>query len=378
MFIDSRAVRLRHRRSRLVVEQLEDRALATAGPFYSRGGEIWVDNLGGDAAYTNELHLVSPRYAYLGSNHGNAGARYTLVGMPAGSPLQFRELVKDTGGFYGSDSEYAVVTGGSAAHGDVTIGFEDQPNGDWDLNDLVFRVSGSISDQPAPQLFVPASATVTAGTGAAIDLGVLFDSSGVGPWRLTVDWGDGSSTTQTVSAIGLLGSLEHTFVEPGRYPVQLTIADRYGGAASDSLVLDALAEPALPESPIPALDSPPVSSAAPEAFDLSEAVSVFVLRRPTGRGRRKRMVLAITSALDEAMPGGQVILVLEGLPRRVRYRGAAGTVPPENGVEAPFAVFDAPDGTLHPGQGMMVVLEFDVPQGKSLRFTPRVFLLPPG
>ncbi|HEX4562237.1 MAG TPA: PKD domain-containing protein [Gemmatimonadales bacterium] len=63
------------------------------------------------------------------------------------------------------------------------------------------------------------------------------DVDGDGPWTYNVNWGDGSSSTGTLSAQGAIGP-SHTYVLPGAYTITVTVTDSHGGTGSDSKTLN--------------------------------------------------------------------------------------------------------------------------------------------
>ncbi len=86
--------------------------------------------------------------------------------------------------------------------------------------------------------------SVSAGSGATIESGASFTLNGSftdpgadEPWATSIDWGDGSPVTGTVS--GAAGSHpvggSHTYFVPGTYTVKLTVTDKDGASSSASV-----------------------------------------------------------------------------------------------------------------------------------------------
>jgi hypothetical protein len=77
--------------------------------------------------------------------------------------------------------------------------------------------------------------TALEGTVQIFDLG-NFTDPGIhdGPWTVTVSWGD-NSTPDTFQKLqeGALGSLPHTYLEEGTYPVSVSVSDKYGASGSN-------------------------------------------------------------------------------------------------------------------------------------------------
>jgi PKD repeat protein len=84
---------------------------------------------------------------------------------------------------------------------------------------------------------------VTAGGNQSVLVGALFTLSGAsfsdpnhnGPWTITIDWGDGSSTQSTTSSEGSIGG-SHSYVTvlPATYTVTITVTDAGGLSGSAS------------------------------------------------------------------------------------------------------------------------------------------------
>lgn len=76
--------------------------------------------------------------------------------------------------------------------------------------------------------------TVNEGTGSSISLGTFTDP-GADSWMMIVDWGDGSATeTNSVAAVGSLGSLNHSYANNGSKTVTVTVIDDEGGTGSNT------------------------------------------------------------------------------------------------------------------------------------------------
>ncbi len=87
------------------------------------------------------------------------------------------------------------------------------------------------ADEVQPVLTAPSSAqNAVARSSASIDLGSL-DVKGIGPWTVTVQWGDGQTSTFSPQGSGPL-SLAHTYAQAGSYTISESVADDYDGSAS--------------------------------------------------------------------------------------------------------------------------------------------------
>ncbi len=93
---------------------------------------------------------------------------------------------------------------------------------------------------------------VTAGPDETAMPGIPYTLSGAsfsdpdndGPWSYTIDWGDGSSSSNSTSTQGSLPG-EHTYLLPGTYLITVTVTDARGASGSGSKVLTVGSLPAL-------------------------------------------------------------------------------------------------------------------------------------
>jgi hypothetical protein len=83
------------------------------------------------------------------------------------------------------------------------------------------------------------------GGSPTVPLGAFTDTTGFGPWNVTVNWGDGSADTSfQVTSLGSLGSLHHSFDE-GSWTVKVTVTDTYNGNAISNTFQVNASEPAV-------------------------------------------------------------------------------------------------------------------------------------
>jgi hypothetical protein len=79
-----------------------------------------------------------------------------------------------------------------------------------------------------PTVSLPSFVPVQTGTPTTFDLGSFADVGAVGPWAVSIDWGDGTKATQfTVSEAGAL-SADHTFAQARLYTVTVAVTDEFG------------------------------------------------------------------------------------------------------------------------------------------------------
>ena len=62
------------------------------------------------------------------------------------------------------------------------------------------------------------------------------DVDGDGPWAYNVNWGDGTSSSGTLSAQGAIGPT-HTYLLPNDYTITVTVTDAHGASGTDSKIL---------------------------------------------------------------------------------------------------------------------------------------------
>jgi Bacterial Ig-like domain (group 3) len=110
-----------------------------------------------------------------------------------------------------------------------------------------------------------------------------------------------------------------------------------------------------------------VINAPPIAADVSAAVSVTRVPLPGLRNAAVQLVrLRNTGA---AAVGGPIMLVLHGLRRGVRLKGASGVAQQHGRPGDPFLALDV---TLLPGGELTLVLLFSNPTRRNIRFTAQV------
>lgn len=85
-----------------------------------------------------------------------------------------------------------------------------------------------------PGVVPPPEQSAIEGRAQAFELGLFTDQGSDSPWRVEIDWGDGSREVQTVAAPGSLGSRMHTYADNGTYTVTLKVTDAAGNSGSTS------------------------------------------------------------------------------------------------------------------------------------------------
>jgi PKD repeat protein len=85
----------------------------------------------------------------------------------------------------------------------------------------------------APAVTAPDDQTANEGEEKTFNLGSFTDDS-LGPWQITVDWGDGSAESFSTSATGDIPSRSHTYDDNGVYTLTVTVTDNEGASGSAS------------------------------------------------------------------------------------------------------------------------------------------------
>ncbi len=96
--------------------------------------------------------------------------------------------------------------------------------------------------QPNSPPVVNAGPDDTAITGLLYSFSWSFsDANNNGPWSYTIDWGDGSRSTGSVSSQGTY-SAGHTYVIllPRNFTIRVTVTDAAGASGSDTKVVSVL------------------------------------------------------------------------------------------------------------------------------------------
>ncbi len=110
--------------------------------------------------------------------------------------------------------------------------------------------------------------TVTLGTDASLTAGAVFGRSGsftdpgADTWTATVDYGDGSGVLPLALGSDRTFRLDHAYVNPGSYPLIVSVADQDGMVGTSRIFVDVSPMQA-PPTPSPPLSASPSPSPAP-------------------------------------------------------------------------------------------------------------------
>lgn len=118
---------------------------------------------------------------------------------------------------------------------------------------------------------------------------------------------------------------------------------------------------------------PPLSPPPSSIRDVTGEVTVLGGRiRRTRRPGRYRQTVTLVNAGTGAV-AGPLYLVLDGLRRRVRLRGANALTQGNFPLGSPCRVLiSGGDNVLSPGETLTVTLEFSSPALRRISYTPRV------
>ena len=88
--------------------------------------------------------------------------------------------------------------------------------------------------------------SVSAGSDQTVLLGLLYtlsasfsDPDNDGPWSYTIDWGDGSSSSSSLSSQGTF-TAQHNYLLIGSYTIRVTLTDSHGASGAGTKVLTVL------------------------------------------------------------------------------------------------------------------------------------------
>jgi PKD repeat protein len=217
-----------------------------------------------------------------------------------------------------------------------------------------------------PPVVTPqANQTVNEAISTAYALG-SFTDPGVNdnPWTLTVDWGDGSSETFTLSAQGALGPHSHTYANNGSYTVTLSLTDKDGGSDTKTFTITVLN--------VPPVVTPPLDQTTDEGTSTSFALGSFTDGGPDspwsvdvdwGDGSSHtaftRPVAGSLGSQSHTYPDNGTYLVIVTVTDKDGGQGSATFQVTVNNV-APTATFNAP-GSVDEGSdiGLSLTSPFD-------------------
>ncbi len=161
-------------------------------------------------------HLLSPKLGALASNGGPTETCLPLTGSPA--------IAKGS---------ISLIPSG------VTTDQRGAPrtfNGAVDV--------GSVELQPAIAVTAPGKQAAVEGKSTSVSLGSFSEFGGTAPYKLDVNWGDGSADTiVSLTAAGTIPATSHTFAKAGSLTVTETITDAKGNKSNVATFTDVVTAP---------------------------------------------------------------------------------------------------------------------------------------
>ena len=110
----------------------------------------------------------------------------------------------------------------------VTLTVRD-PLGAWNTKTTTISVANA-----SPVATLTSTGTAVSGEPFAISAGFTDAGAFDGPWNVSIDWGNGVSSTTPTSVQGVM-TTSNTYTTAGSYTVTLTVTDKDGGFASRTL-----------------------------------------------------------------------------------------------------------------------------------------------
>jgi uncharacterized delta-60 repeat protein len=272
---------------------------------------------------------------------------------------------------FGADGKVTTEFGGGAAAAGVAlqpadgkivvVGQAGNNGGDFALaryeND---RIQFAAAAYSAGEADVAAAVTLTRTGGVRGTVSVTLQAAGgtatpgvdYAGLPLTVAFAEGETTKTVVLPLVNDGLVE------GNETVLLTLTSSRGAAAGR------------PQAALLTIVDNGGPAAVPAA-EVSAQVSVVpgkVRRLPNNRYRQRVTLRSLTSGALS----GPVVLVLDGLPRKVRLRHPEGLTQAAAPPGSPVRLVLPPGGAFGPGDSLIVVLDFANPLRRRIRYTPRV------
>ena len=200
------------------------------------------DKDGGTSTYTDTVavHNLAPT-GHLSNNGPVDEGSPATIAFTSPSDVSSVDAASLHFAFSCAGADLSGTTYGDASATN-TAGCTFPDNGMYTVTGVVIdKDGGATTDSTTVQVNnVPPTMTAAAdqsgdeGTATAFDLGSFTDPGADSPWKVTVNWGDGSGdTTFNTSAKGALGTRSHTYPDgPASETVTVTVTDKDG--ASDS------------------------------------------------------------------------------------------------------------------------------------------------
>jgi hypothetical protein len=102
---------------------------------------------------------------------------------------------------------------------------------------------GAVELQPEISLTASAGQTALAGTSKSVTLGSFTEFGGTEPYKDTITWGDGTTTTLSLTNAGTIPATAHTFAKSGTVTVTEMITDAKGVVSNVASFTDTVTAP---------------------------------------------------------------------------------------------------------------------------------------
>jgi uncharacterized delta-60 repeat protein len=138
----------------------------------------------------------------------------------------------------------------------------------------------TVTNQVATSIVVtpPPNTVAVTGQSRAFTLGDFIVSNAAAPYKVTVNWGDGTAaTTFTTAAAGSLGFQSHAYAKPGNDKVTITVADSAGHTSTPVTFVVAVSNPTVPNI----IYYPPANQTATAGTAKPFTLGTFVANNPT-------------------------------------------------------------------------------------------------
>ena len=234
------------------------------------GGSVvawqWMWGDGGTSTAQNPSHSYAAAGSYtvtltVTDNQGATGSTSQTVTVTATAPNQppSASFTVSCGGLTcgftsTSGDPDGTITAYSWTFGDGTSATVQNPSHSYAATGS-YTVTLTVTDNQGATVSTSQTVTVTlpnrppgvsAGPDETVLLGLLYtlsasfaDPDNDGPWSYTIAWGDGSSSSSSMSSQGTF-TARHNYLLIGSYTIRVTVTDSHGASGSDTKVLTVL------------------------------------------------------------------------------------------------------------------------------------------
>jgi hypothetical protein len=212
-----------------------------AGPTTLNGnGELilafndWIgtyyNNSGGFQVTVTSATSPAPSISSLSpSSTPEGGATFTLTvngtGFVGNSTVYWNGASRTTSYVSSAQLTAAIAAADITDSGTATVSVTNPAPGGGSSNPAAFTITNA-----PPVVTPPPDQTADEGTSKAFTLGSFSDPGPDSPWRVDVDWGDGSTHPPfTMTAPGPIPAQSHMYADNGTYKVIVKVTDKDGG-----------------------------------------------------------------------------------------------------------------------------------------------------